>query len=102
MITKHQAIQHPITELDAQLHHSDKGGYRHYMLKEIYEQPQAIQRTLDGRIQANGIVQPHAFGTNALKFLPRLNIFKLLLVVRVIMQVMLRVIGLKVLQGYFV
>ncbi|HMY27689.1 MAG TPA: glutamine--fructose-6-phosphate transaminase (isomerizing), partial [Agitococcus sp.] len=59
-----QPIQHPITELDAQLHNSDKGGYRHYMLKEIYEQPQAIQRTLDGRV-VDGLVNPQAFGVKA-------------------------------------
>jgi glucosamine--fructose-6-phosphate aminotransferase (isomerizing) len=28
----------------------DKGEYPHYMLKEIYEQPRAVQDTLDGRI----------------------------------------------------
>ena len=59
-----QPIQHPITELDAQLHNSDKGGYRHYMLKEVYEQPQAIQRTLDGRV-VDGLVNPQAFGVKA-------------------------------------
>ena len=59
-----QAIEYPVTELDAQLHNSDKGGYRHYMLKEIYEQPQAIQRTLDGRI-VDGLVNPQAFGVKA-------------------------------------
>lgn len=61
----HSIVSRDITELDAQLHHSDKGTYRHYMLKEIYEQPQAIQRTLADRIQANHTVQPHAFGTTA-------------------------------------
>jgi glucosamine--fructose-6-phosphate aminotransferase (isomerizing) len=61
----HQQVTREVNELDAQLHHSDKGTYRHYMLKEIYEQPQAIQRTLADRIQANHTVQPHAFGTNA-------------------------------------
>jgi len=29
---------------------AEKGGYRHYMLKEIYEQPRAIADTLQGRI----------------------------------------------------
>lgn len=61
----HQPVTREVNELDAQLHHSDKGTYRHYMLKEIYEQPQAIQRTLADRIQVNHTVQPHAFGTNA-------------------------------------
>ncbi|MCL4112736.1 UNVERIFIED_CONTAM: hypothetical protein GTU68_021754 [Idotea baltica] len=30
---------------------SDLGDYRHYMLKEIYEQPGAIQKTLEGRLE---------------------------------------------------
>lgn len=51
-------------ELDATLHASDKGGYRHYMLKEIYEQPKAIQRTLSGSI-TNGRVNVDAFGPRA-------------------------------------
>lgn len=42
----------------------DKGGYRHYMLKEIYEQPLAILRTLEGRI-INNRLQESAFGYNA-------------------------------------
>jgi glucosamine--fructose-6-phosphate aminotransferase (isomerizing) len=36
------------TRLSAQA--ADRGGYRHYMLKEIYEQPRAIADTLEGRI----------------------------------------------------
>ena len=43
---------------------SDKGNYRHYMQKEIYEQPVAIQRTLEGRLE-NGKVLDTAFGENA-------------------------------------
>jgi glucosamine--fructose-6-phosphate aminotransferase (isomerizing) len=36
---------------------AEKGGYRHFMLKEIYEQPQAIRDTFLGRIDApNGSV----------------------------------------------
>ena len=42
----------------------DKGEYRHYMLKEIYEQPQALARTIEGRI-ANQQVLASAFGDNA-------------------------------------
>ncbi|MCL1143819.1 glutamine--fructose-6-phosphate transaminase (isomerizing) [Shewanella gaetbuli] len=46
----------------------DKGEYRHYMLKEIYEQPTAIAHTLEGRIAA-GKVLDSAFGENAAEFL---------------------------------
>jgi glucosamine--fructose-6-phosphate aminotransferase (isomerizing) len=39
-----------INQLDFDLEHIQKGGYEHFMLKEIYEQPQAIENTLRGRI----------------------------------------------------
>ena len=31
---------------------AEKGGYSHFMLKEIHEQPSAIRKTIEGRIQA--------------------------------------------------
>lgn len=31
---------------------AEKGGYSHFMLKEIHEQPNAIRRTIEGRIEA--------------------------------------------------
>jgi len=42
----------------------ERGEYRHYMLKEIYEQPRAVADTLDGRI-FQGRVLEAAFGTDA-------------------------------------
>jgi len=42
----------------------DKGEYRHYMLKETYEQPTAIRNTLEGRFTENSI-KTDAFGKNA-------------------------------------
>lgn len=42
----------------------DKGEYRHFMLKEIHEQPKVVQRTLEGRLgQQQVLVQ--AFGPQA-------------------------------------
>ncbi len=38
-----------------------KGQYKHYMLKEIYEQPAAISNTLEGRIGDTGVL-PGIFG----------------------------------------
>ena len=35
----------------------ERGGYRHYMQKEIHEQPQAIARTLDGRIRNGQLLE---------------------------------------------
>lgn len=43
---------------------ADKGEYRHYMLKEIYEQPQVINNVLEGRIH-QGRVLEQIFGANA-------------------------------------
>lgn len=45
-----------------------KGHYKHFMQKEIFEQPTAIRSTLDGRIM-NGHVIPEAFSANAREIL---------------------------------
>jgi glucosamine--fructose-6-phosphate aminotransferase (isomerizing) len=50
----------------------DKGNYRHYMQKEIYEQPVAIQRTLDERL-SQGKVLDDAFGENAAELLRKVE-----------------------------
>ncbi|MGI8950713.1 MAG: glutamine--fructose-6-phosphate transaminase (isomerizing) [Chitinophagaceae bacterium] len=41
-----------ITKLDMELAAIEKGGYNHFMLKEIFEQPQTIQDCLRGRLDA--------------------------------------------------
>ncbi len=41
-----QEITKPITQLDWDSETSKKGGYPHYMLKEIYEQPQTVANVL--------------------------------------------------------
>ncbi|WP_434767219.1 glutamine--fructose-6-phosphate transaminase (isomerizing) [Pseudomonas triticicola] len=43
---------------------ADKGEFRHYMLKEIHEQPAVVQRTLEGRL-GNDQVLVQAFGPQA-------------------------------------
>ena len=43
---------------------ADKGEFRHYMLKEIHEQPSVVQRTLEGRLSANQVLV-QAFGPQA-------------------------------------
>ncbi|MEP7098107.1 MAG: glutamine--fructose-6-phosphate transaminase (isomerizing), partial [Dokdonella sp.] len=42
----------------------ERGEYRHYMLKEIFEQPRAIADTLEGRV-AEGRILPNIFGVDA-------------------------------------
>ncbi len=51
-------------ESSAQLDSSDRGEYRHYMQKEMHEQPQVIAATLEGRI-ANGKVLDATLGPAA-------------------------------------
>ncbi len=53
-------------ELESELSHDagDKGEYRHYMLKEIYEQPKAITNTLEGRLGSDHVVV-ESFGNGA-------------------------------------
>jgi len=49
-----------------------KGNYRHYMQKEMYEQPVAIQRTVAGRLDG-ATVPDSAFGENASEFLSKVE-----------------------------
>ncbi len=35
---------------------TDKGEYKHYMLKEIYEQPTAIRKTIEGAVSADKLI----------------------------------------------
>lgn len=59
-----------IQELQMNLEQIEKGGYDHFMLKEIYEQPSVIKDTYRGRLNANkGIVQLAGVEDNIEKFL---------------------------------
>ncbi len=42
----------------------DKGNYRHHMQKEIFQQPQTLNDTLEGRLGRNRVLE-QAFGVNA-------------------------------------
>ncbi|TCV95777.1 glucosamine--fructose-6-phosphate aminotransferase (isomerizing) [Luteibacter rhizovicinus] len=42
----------------------ERGEYRHYMQKEIFEQPRAVADTLEGRIGQHGVL-PNIFGIDA-------------------------------------
>ncbi len=45
----------------------EKGGFKHFMLKEIFEQPEAIANTLRGRIKNNKIKLTVHLNTNLIK-----------------------------------
>ena len=44
-------IKREITDIDISAQATSKGDYRHYMEKEIYEQPEAVSKTIDGKIE---------------------------------------------------
>ena len=48
-------VERPVKELDATVSNASKGEYKHYMLKEIYEQPEAIQQTISQALNGNAL-----------------------------------------------
>ena len=50
-----QIVRREAHELDASVTNADKGGYKHYMLKEIHEQPEALSRTLSVGLTENAL-----------------------------------------------
>ena len=55
-----QNVDKPVTiqELELELEMIEKGGYEHFMLKEIYEQPRSIYDSMRGRIDStNGTIR---------------------------------------------
>ena len=59
-----------IQELQMNLEQIEKGGYDHFMLKEIYEQPNVIKDTYRGRLHPNtGMIQMSGVEDNLEKFL---------------------------------
>ncbi|WP_121821409.1 glutamine--fructose-6-phosphate transaminase (isomerizing) [Halostella salina] len=50
-------VERPVNTVDWEAEAAEKGGYDHYMLKEIHEQPRSLRQTLSGRVDAvNGDV----------------------------------------------
>ncbi len=49
-IASSKTVEAPIHQLKMDLESIERGGYAHFMLKEIYEQPKAIQDTFRGRL----------------------------------------------------
>ena len=47
---KNETVAKETTEIDWNLEESEKGGFPHFMLKEIFEQPASIANSLRGRI----------------------------------------------------
>jgi len=59
-----------IQELQLNLEQIEKGGYDHFMLKEIYEQPQVIRDTFRGRLlSGQGLIKMAGIEDNLNKFI---------------------------------
>ena len=52
----HQPVNRPLVQATASNEQVSKGQYRHFMAKEIYEQPNAVLTTLQGRLGKNQIL----------------------------------------------
>ncbi|HET7333077.1 glutamine--fructose-6-phosphate transaminase (isomerizing) [Dyella sp.] len=50
----------------------ERGEYRHYMQKEIFEQPHAVANTLEARINAHGVL-PNVFGIDGDQLLAKVK-----------------------------
>ncbi len=67
-----KAVERQIHEFDGSHEDAEKGEYRHYMLKEIFEQPVAVQKTLEGRIGSEAELLA-SFGSNARELLSQVE-----------------------------
>ncbi|WKD49807.1 glutamine--fructose-6-phosphate transaminase (isomerizing) [Microbulbifer spongiae] len=65
-------VSRPVHKLDGGHDVADKGRYRHYMQKEIFEQPQVVAATLAGRIGEHSVLS-QALGTRAREILPQVE-----------------------------
>jgi glucosamine--fructose-6-phosphate aminotransferase (isomerizing) len=66
------AVERTIHESTANYDAGDKGEYRHFMLKEIYEQPHAVINTLEGRLSQDSVLD-ETFGNGAADLFKRVK-----------------------------
>jgi glucosamine--fructose-6-phosphate aminotransferase (isomerizing) len=67
-----QAVRREVHETALTQDAVDKGPYRHFMLKEIFDQPVALAETLYGRVADNRVL-PASLGPNALELLDQVE-----------------------------
>ncbi|MDD3447538.1 MAG: glutamine--fructose-6-phosphate transaminase (isomerizing) [Gammaproteobacteria bacterium] len=58
------AVERPVRTTELTADAVERGEYRHYMLKEIFEQPAAVAETLEGRLVDDRLLE-ESFGTTA-------------------------------------
>ncbi|WP_394248785.1 glutamine--fructose-6-phosphate transaminase (isomerizing) [Vibrio profundi] len=65
-------VEREVIESNAEHDAGDKGKYRHFMQKEIFEQPTALINTMEGRITDNAVVT-ESIGVNAVEILNKVE-----------------------------
>lgn len=65
-------VQRPSQVLDDDSQAVSKGSYRHFMLKEIFEQSQVLQDTLEGRVTSQEVLRA-SFGERAMALFPQIR-----------------------------
>ena len=63
-----ESVERQVYQTDAGYEVTEKGPYRHFMAKEIFEQADAVYQTTEGRLSAQGVM-PEVFGAKASEIL---------------------------------
>ncbi len=66
------AVEREVHETQWSVDSADKGPYRHFMLKEIFDQPVALGDTLHGRVSERSVL-PESLGPAAAELLPEVT-----------------------------
>ncbi|MBV2132332.1 glutamine--fructose-6-phosphate transaminase (isomerizing) [Pseudomonas sp. MAP12] len=67
-----RSVQRDTVQFNEGAEAAEKGEYRHFMLKEIHEQPRVVQRTLEGRLGSDHVLV-QAFGPQAAELFARVR-----------------------------
>ena len=70
--TDGNAVEREIHETQWNADAAEKGPYRHFMLKEIFEQPSALANTMYGRVESGRVV-PDSLGPQAAELLSQVE-----------------------------
>ena len=72
-----QSIRRETKKSKLSLNSNSKNGYKHYMLKEIFEQPEAVRATIQDRI-INNAVPKEILGPNAKEYLEKFKVVQII------------------------
>ena len=67
-----EPVERAIKRVETTTDSVQRGDYNHYMLKEIFEQPQVVADTLEGRVSASSVL-PNIFGVGAEQMLRQIK-----------------------------